>query len=227
MNPDWKKEYARYKAFLAHLSEMYRQRADMKAYLEIILSLVTVSVFALFALRPTLLTIAQLMKDIETKKQTLVVLNKKIEDLARAQSLYEQYRNQIQVLNSAIAKTNEPDAFFRQVEGVAGIHQTTVSNVAMDEGVVLGTTPEKTDTQELPANAKGYEGNKFSITTTAPIDGYKTLYDFLTDIEKIRKPFVIEEVRVKRNQENNNQEAELVMFIRGEIPYLLYNPNTQ
>ena len=81
MNQSWRREYLRYKSYFLNVMGRYKERADVKVYLEILLSLATISVFAIFALRPTILTIAGLLKEIETKKETLAKMDEKISNL--------------------------------------------------------------------------------------------------------------------------------------------------
>src|SRR3989304_278866 len=102
MNPGWRGNYLRYKSYFLNVVGQYRERADIKAYIEILLSLATISIFAVFALRPTLLTIAELIKEIDTKKQTLIKMEDKIENLSSAHTLYDRERSRINILLTSI-----------------------------------------------------------------------------------------------------------------------------
>src|SRR3972149_11044320 len=100
MNPGWRNNYLRYKSYFLNVVGSYRERADIRVYLEILLSLVTVSIFSIFALRPTLLTIAHLTREIQSKQQTLKTMEDKIGNLGQAQSLYDRERAKIALLES-------------------------------------------------------------------------------------------------------------------------------
>jgi hypothetical protein len=219
MNPDWRKDYVRYRSFFLSMMSKYQERADIKAYLEILLSLGTVAIFTLFALRPTILTIAQLLKDIESKRQTLAIMDTKITNLAQAQSLYEQERSKIVLLESAIPKTSEPDIFSRQVEGLVGAHDINITSFTLEGGTILGSTiPKSTGTPAKDTLPEGAAETGFTLTGTTPIENYQKISSFLTDFEKLRRPVVINEIRITRGQEKDSQE--IVLYLKGQLPYL-------
>ncbi len=227
MNSDWRKDYNRYRSYFSHVISQYKERSDLKAYLEMFLSLITISIFTIFALRPTLLTIAQLVKDIETKKETIVRMDKKIASLAQAQSQYESERAKIAVLESAVPKSGQPDIFARQIEGLVGSHQLSTVSFTVGKSTVFDTT---TNSEALPlpeqsssSLPEGAEGTGFTLTTEIDLTNFLTLSEFLNDFEKLRMPFVLHEIRVTTGQALDTQGQKLLLFIRGETPYLLYN----
>lgn len=224
MNGDWRKDYIHYRSVFQGLIANYQKRADLKAYLEVMLSLITISVFTLFALRPTIITIAQLIKDIDAKKATLVQIDKKISDLAQARSLYEAERSKITLLESAIPKAVQPDVFARQVEGLVGSRGVEMRSFAQNEGVIVGSMPAVPDGQQTQSSnqvilPEGALGSNFIITTSVTVDNYQAASLFLTDLEKIRMPAYFEEVRISNGKELENQK--LIIFVRGQLPYLL------
>ena len=83
----WKKDYLRYKSFFLNVLAIYKQRTDLHLFSEILLSLITILLFGIFAIRPTLLTIAQLVKDIRGKEATLALMDQKINSLNRARAI--------------------------------------------------------------------------------------------------------------------------------------------
>jgi hypothetical protein len=217
MNSDWRKEYARYQSLFSNLISNYKSRADLKVYLEVMLSLVTVSIFTVFALKPTIITIAQLLKDIDAKKAVLVQINTKIENLARAQSVYEQERAHIALLDTAIPKVSKEDIFARQIEGLIGTHQVDLISFNQTKGVILGTSvPNSLTTIPIPEEASS---SNFSFSVSTNVDNYSALSGLLTDLEKLRMPQIFEEVRISKGKEK--QEQKVILFVQGELPYLL------
>lgn len=222
MNSDWRKDYIRYKSYFAHAVSQYKERSDIKAYLEMLLSLVTISVFTIFALRPTLLTIAQLVKDIETKKETVARMDKKIASLAQAQSQYQTERAKIAVLESAIPKSGQPDIFARQIEGLVGSHQVGAISFSVGKSTVFETKTNPGQEATSTSLPEGAEATGFTLTTEMDITNFSALSGFLTDFEKLRIPLVLQEIRVTKGQALDAQSQKLLLFIRGEAPYLLY-----
>ena len=116
MGPAWRRNYIRYKRLFLSFFSTYRERQDIKMFLEILLSLASISILSLAALRPTIITITELIKEIETKKDIIEKMDKKIETLTKAQFLYDQEISRIRLLETSIPKEPYPDAFLQQLE---------------------------------------------------------------------------------------------------------------
>ena len=101
----WRKDYLRYRSYFLNIVGVYKQRKDLRMFLELLLTLVTVSFFAAFALRPTLLTIIELLKEIDTKEETLTKMSTKIQNLQQAQTLFLQEQSRISLLETTIPDT--------------------------------------------------------------------------------------------------------------------------
>ena len=128
MNPSWRKNYLRYKTYFLNVVARYKEREDVKVYLEILLSLLTISVFAVFALRPTLITIAQLIKDIQGKKETVAKMDEKIGKINKAKVLYDSEKERIALLDTAIPAKPQAEVFIRQIEGLVGKDNTLLDS---------------------------------------------------------------------------------------------------
>lgn len=225
MIPSWRRNYVKYRTYLLSIIGRYRERADVKAYLEILLSLATISIFAFFALKPTLLTIAQLIKDIESKNETLSVMNQKIQNLAKAQALYDQERSNIQLLKVAIPENPAPDVFVRQLEGLSAKYQSPIAALKLDKVVILGDEITVAGGEEegspLPDGSKGLT---FSVSTTAEPALYLSLSNFLSDIERLRRPVKIDSFDFTSSE--GTEGNTLILVISGKVPYLNQTANT-
>ena len=78
MESGWKQNSSRYRELFKNLIRLYNTKPNIKAYLELILTISTVIVFALFAIKPTILTILDLNKEINSKEATVSKLKQKI-----------------------------------------------------------------------------------------------------------------------------------------------------
>ena len=77
----WRSNYLRYRSFFLNIYNVYKRRPDLKMFMEILLSLGTISFFAAFALRPTALTIVDLLEQIDEKETTIEKMDQKIQNL--------------------------------------------------------------------------------------------------------------------------------------------------
>ncbi len=76
----WRKDYLRYRSYFLNVLNLYKRKEDLRMFLEIMLSLSAISFFSIFALRPTFLTIATLLKEINAKKGTIITMDTKIKN---------------------------------------------------------------------------------------------------------------------------------------------------
>ena len=214
MNPSWRQSYSRYKSYFLNIVGRYKERADIKAYLEVLLSLVTVSVFAIFALRPTFLTIAELLKEIESKKGTLAQMEEKIQKLSSAQSMYDRERKNIALLDTALPKNPNVESFVKQIEGLSGKHQLPISRFSIESVSVLGSSK---DVQAKDSNLSRTAEIKFSLGTTVSIDQYPTLINFVSDVQNLRRPVIINSTRFSSG--SDEQTKTIIMNFEGTFPY--------
>ncbi len=208
MGPAWRRNYTRYRRLFLTSFSRYKERQDIKIFLEILLSLLTISLFSLLALRPTLITIAELITEIESKKETVAVMGAKIEDLGRAQKLYDQEVSKIRLLDNSVPKDPAPDAFIRQIEGLSAKHSVGVLTMDLDEVVLLRKDkPSK--------NIEDQDQISFSVSVSAD---YLQLFNFLSDLEKMRRPLDIHSLSMGTS--TTGEGTFLILVVDGVSPFL-------
>lgn len=217
MGGNWKKGYTRYRAFFLDIYRVYKARTDIRVYLEIMLSLVTVSFFAYFALKPTAFTITQLLEEIKSKEEVLAVMDQKVADLKVAQGVYQSEQSRIALINEALPDVPSPEAFARQIEGLSAKSGITLSNLVMGDVVLVGDPsqkpPSNADFAPLP---EGSLEISFSLTITGP---YTSIQSFLKDLENLRRPSKVDYTVVSVSQSAENRS--LSMSVTGRIPYFV------
>lgn len=185
-------------------------------FLEIILSLVTISFFSIFALRPTFLTISTLLKEVSTKKETIAKMDAKIKNLQTAQSILNQESLRIPILELSIPTFLQPQRFVYQIEGVGSTAQVQVLGITVNETPLKGDSPAenqeaKTDSN-FPADANSAG---FSISTTG---SFQNLFSFLKNLENLRSPVKIGVLGISLSK--TEQGNVLTLVVSGEVPYL-------
>lgn len=222
MGPAWRRNYLRYRRFFLTFFASYQDREGLKIFLEILLTLVTISLFSLFALRPTLITIAQLIKEIESKKATIATMDQKIDNLSLAQTIYDAEIGKIRLLEITVPHTPTPETFARQLEGLAAKYSVSILSISTSETTLLGANsseePESVD--GTPVGSKG----EISFTTRISAD-YTQLFNFLGEIDKLRRPFDLDTLSI--NLSRTPDGIALVLVINGRVPYLRDTLNVQ
>lgn len=212
----WKDQYYRYKDYFMNVSLLYKRREDVKMFLEIILSLITITIFSVFALRPTVLTIAQLVKDNKTKQDALAKLNEKISALSTAKNLYEQESSNISLINYAVPDKTTADSLIRQIELLAGQNSIKILNFTVDELVLVGTAKPQPPAEGLTAFPPESGSVDFSITVTGD---YPSLSAFQKALENLLRPIKMDSVKIFTVVSETGNALNLT--VRGRSPYLL------
>lgn len=200
----WRKDYLRYKSYYLNVLNLYKRREDLRMFLEIILSLVAISFFSIFALRPTFLTIAALLKEINTKKGTIIKMDTKIANLQTAQNILNQESPRIPILELSIPTFPQPQNFAHQIEGIASTAKVEVLGVRVDETLLKG---------DIPVKDQGEMG--FSVSTAG---SFQNLFSFLKNLENLRSPVKIDVLGISLTKKE--QGNILTLVVTGKTPYL-------
>lgn len=215
MATGWRNEYTRYKEFYLNIVNVYKQRADLRAFLEIILSLSTIIIFIIFALKPTALTIINLVREIEEKKVVLQNLAKKIEDIETAGNIYFENQELISKVNLAISNLPEPESFSQQVLATANKNTVQVMGMSVGQVQIMGDKSSgkpKSDFKPLPENSSEMP---FSISVRGD---YAQLISFIKDLEDLRLTTKIDMLGV--NSANTEDGTIITSIVSGRIPYI-------
>ena len=215
MAATWKKNYSKYRSFVVSNLSHYKQRSDLKAYLELFLSLATIVIFSTFALRPTLLTIAKLIKEIEVGKTTIETMSTKISNLRKVQNLYSQEKENIDILNSALPENPKPNVFVRHVEGISEKASVTTSSMSLGEIGLLSPAGKKKSINNSGVFPEGVKSFNFNISLSS---GYTQLFDFLTLLENIRRPVSIASVVLQPTKKE--VAGSVNININGSVPFV-------
>jgi len=209
----WRKQYTRYRDLFLNVVALYKKRPETLMFLELILSIITITVLSIVALRPTLIAISQLLKGIETAEQTIDKMNQKISDLTDARQTYQKELTRINLLKTAIPEIPQPETFLRQIEGLTQRYSLSLLNETITEVTLLGK--DKAQSSQEGAFPENASPMPISITVSG---GYLNLISFISDLENLRRPLKIESLSI------NSQEVEgakiLTLVFSGNTPYL-------
>ena len=212
----WRGQYYRYREFFLNILALYKKKQDLRMFLEIILSLATVIIFLLFALKPTVVTITNLLKEIDEKENTVAKLDEKLRNLDIARNVYEEVLVDAPLIESSVPNSPNPDLFAGQVQGLANKNSVNVLGISVGETTLLGKSPAKKtsakDTKPLPAPAS-------EMTVSISVSGtFPNLISFFKDIENSRRPVKIDILGINSSATETGQT--ITMIVSGRIPFL-------
>ncbi len=182
MNFSWKNEYYRYHRYFSNLGKI-TQAAQIRSFAWISLSIFVISFFVLTAIRPTLVTIAQLEREVKDKKEASQKLQTKINSIVAAQKEYAKNIDYLDALNEALPEKNEFPRLAFFVEEIASSSGVELKSLNFEKITTLGENSEKTSSLT----------NSFSISLSV-VGDYSKLKDFLKSLELSRRIIKMETV---------------------------------
>lgn len=187
---DYRKEYIRYRHYFGRIYHFYEKPAA-KVSLALLLTVFTTIFFAVFAIRPTLVTIAELLRTIKDRREVLEKLERKASALATAQQEFATSQEAIGRLNQAIPEESQVSEWLTQVEGVAAMSGRPISGLTVD------------DFEYGPVPASGsYSEQRMKVTISGD---YVTLNKMLKEIVNLPRLITADMVTISPVDQSENE----------------------
>jgi len=194
--------YRRYHRYFVNLGQISRQK-KVRVYTGIVLSIMASAFFLLFAIKPTLVTIAGLIKEIEDKKIVVSKLETKINDLALAQQEYQVIAADLILVDQALHEDPHLPLLIGQLEtlsAAAGVSLESVNYSPVD----LAQPEKKEEPQEI----------SFSFSASG---SYQNLRTFLQSIISLRRVILINGFSFKKGK---SESQSLVLTVHAKAYFL-------
>lgn len=219
MAQGWKKDYTRYKGFFLDILNVYNSKPNLKIYLELILSLSTIMIFAIFAIKPTILTIVEINNEIKGKEATIAKLEKKLSDLQKASSLLQNQSQNLKLINESVPTNADIENAIRQIETISSNNSVKLSSLTSADLLLKGTTDKKKKNSEL----KSLPNSSNELPISFSVSGeYQNLYLFLQSIENLRRPLKMDSFIFASTKSTDDKKL-ITLTITGRLPFLLKN----
>jgi hypothetical protein len=226
--------YLHYQRYLSQIKEIYKKREDIKVYSGLILSLLTISFFGFFAIKPTLSTIASLVKEIKDKREVNQKLQEKINALTLAQGELLQVSDDLYLLDEALTPKPNLALFINQLEVLAKKNNLKINSLSFSsvifyeqkketlkskegaqEEEIIGEINPKEKPQEKekksPETKQDYRENNFSFQSSGTLADLKKL---LENLENFRRIVKTEKVSLTQEKDQN-----WTLALNGKIFY--------
>ncbi len=166
------------------LSDFY-SHPIAKVSLEIFFSVITVILFAVFAIRPTLLTMADLVKEIDDKKTLVDKLNQKIAALSTVQSGgFLPNQGQLDILDEAIPHTPQFERAILVIEKIASKNNLLIQSVTAKE-------IPKEPVVDVDFSQKSRISRPIQVTV---VGDYPSMRQFVEDLLHTRRAMVVDSI---------------------------------
>ncbi len=215
MATGWKRDYFRYKEFFLNVLSIYNTKPNLKIYLELTLSIFTVIIFSVFAIKPTILTVIELNNEIKAKTSLVDDLNLKLKNLQTAGQILQTNVNDLVYLEQALPDTAKPENLIKQLEILASESNVKIIGVSSSDVIISGNTDLKNKQIVLTSTDLNADELPFSISITGD---YQSLLSYLKKIENLRRPIKIDSIAFNSN--NTDTGKVINLLISGRTPYL-------
>lgn len=177
-------QYSRYYTYIAPVI----RHPFVRSVAPQIFNLVTLTIFILFAIRPTVSTITTLQQEIDNHQQVLNGLNSKIQNLATAKATLETMSPTTrQTINAAIPSQANVPTLVAQLQASLA-NQASISALQIAPTVLYDTAPSSTKSAQL-------REVKFSYNVTG---SYPSLVQLLRSIGTISRTINIDNVMISK-----------------------------
>ncbi len=188
-------------------------RTSMEAFLTVGL----IIFFALFAIRPTLITISELINEIDQKKEFNEQLEQKTLMLTSAKRLYDQHSDQIPMIDQALPQ-KDPDLLkvLTLFEKMASENEIAIVSMQIPSSKSQKTI--KNDQQKEEELAVGLNNYFFKIEL---VGDYESIYNYINDLVNSRRMFLVDSIEFVTKEENSREQVEgLKAYLQVNCVYL-------
>lgn len=203
----------KYTRYFQKISRVYQEKPGVRMGIELALTLLAISFFIIFAIRPTLESITARISEIRTQEEVREKLDKKIKNLQAARKTWINIKDKLYLLDQALPSTPSPEVFIQQIESAALLSGTPLSKISFNQMVLFGQQQSKQEqktekTLKLPDNIE-------TISATISTEGrYNNTLNFIKILEELRRVNIITSLNISKEKEGTLKTNILV-----QVPY--------
>jgi Tfp pilus assembly protein PilO len=197
--------YRRYRRYYHNLRVLYK-KPPVRDFTFLVLSLFTVSFFSFFAIKPSIKTIGELMKETKDKRGATEKLEQKINALSIAQKEYTLIQPELTTIYGVLPQKSNFSELAKQIEYLSQKNNITLLNLRVSQ-----TSPLNEDSQSLIPL-------RFDVIAEG---SYKNLKNFLVDLENLNRLVTTDSILIsKKRGEGEVVETTLSLKISSQAYYI-------
>lgn len=174
-----------------------------KVSMELFLSIGAVMFFAIFAIRPTLVTMSDLIKEIEEKRQLDQQLGQKIAALSSVQTQYLAEKDKFTLLEESIPTQPKFEEALKIIEKIASDNKIVIQSMQVNE------IPSDAE-DNIPFEQK----ERISVPISVSVEGdFISIRSFVEDIKNNRRILLVDSIlfSVSENREVKKLRANITI----------------
>lgn len=167
------------------------QEEKTKSFTTLVFTLIAVAVFAIFAINPTLSTIADLNKQLDDSKFVSDALGKKISNISSLQQSYTTMQSDIPIIFSSVPTSPEMPFFIAQLQAIANNTQVQLTHAQ--------TLPVELTNNIAPVTT--FSSFEFSVDVVGAIENINT---FITRVGGFNRVLTIDSITIAKTAGTDN-----------------------
>lgn len=196
-------EYHRYRRYFVNIGQFYRQK-KIRIYTEVVLTILTITFFLFFAIKPTLLTITGLVKTIKDERLAIEKLEAKVDSLNLAQKQYVAIEPELYLIDQALPTEPDVSSLVKQLEALGRQSQVTIESLHLSQVTLKGKTPQE-------EAEKGVFGFDLNVT-----GAYPNLRNFLQSLSLLRRIILVKSFSFKTGK---GEQGTLTLNVSAKANY--------
>lgn len=172
----------RRKELEATLLKFYSQ-PSARVSLELFITIIVIMFFAVFAIRPTLLTMSDLIKEIEDKRALDQALTEKVAALSTGQTEYLNFQPKIGTLEKALPSDPRLIDSLKLIEKIASDRRLAIVSIGIPEPPQISTASAEVMPERQNLN--------FAVTVAGD---YVTIREFVNDLQNAKRIMIVESI---------------------------------
>jgi Tfp pilus assembly protein PilO len=205
MNFDWKTEYHRYRRYFFNLGKISKA-PQVQSFAWLSLTFFAIAFFTVMAIRPTLVTIAKLNREIKDKKEANQKLQTKINAILAAQAQYAENLDNLPLLEEALPEKSQFPRLAFFIEENTTASGVELKSLSFEKIGAVEQTPQSSSTSN---------SLYFSLSVSGD---YSNLKDFLSRLESSRR--IIEVNSFAFSQVKEEESWRLVLRVTGRASFV-------
>lgn len=177
----------------------FYQKPIAQVSTELFFTIGAVLFFAIFAIRPTIITMSELIKEIEDKRNTSEALAKKVAALSTAQTEYFSLQEQLYLLDEVFPSSADTEYFIKIIEKIASEQKLVITSLQVKEIPLEVTDGPGVLKQEQKAPVT------FELSVTFAAE-YPQIQQFITEVSQLRPLATVNSVTFSRNKQSEDSE---------------------
>ena len=215
---NYKTELERYRRYYQSLEPILK-KPKSQSYTAVIFSFLVVSLFGLYAIRPTIQTILTLKREIQDKTELSQKMEDKIAALIEAQATYSQIEQSLPLIDQALPHDPHAIPIIIQIRNLATTSNVALATIQLPPVPLLGLDATMAAKSKTTSELKKPQSFEFTISVIGP---YTAIQTFLTGLADMRRIVTIESMAIA-NEKAEQQSASVSSNLAGRQLELTLN----